>query len=305
MIEAVSYQKEVRHVDVKKINLSRNSYVIDIYNPDLKELYLVSNLTKVFMSDLKTCLDTRGIPRVEKRDNYLIVVFRAIADGRTTPFGLIIGSNFILVIHTKQIKQITPLVKEVDVKLFKFGKEAILHKIFYDVIKDFEDSLEKLEDEIDVLDKNILKIPSQNLVNQLFTLKRTSVYYRKAIYRNRDVLVLLQNMETKFIKKKNDFGPLAIESMQIMDIEELLKDRLSNLLEVHLSNTSNKLNETMKSFTVIASLLLLPLLISGIYGMNFKFIPLAENYNGFYIIIGIMILSVFITYSFYKLRRWA
>jgi len=305
VIEAVSYQKEVRHVDVKKINLSRNSYVIDIYNPDLKELYFISNLTKVFMSDLKTCLDTRGIPRVEKRDNYLVVVFRAIADGRTTPFGIIIGNNFILIIHAKQIKQITPLIKEIDVKLFKSGKEAILHKIFSDVIKDFENSLEKLEDEVDILDKNILKIPNQNLINQLFTLKRTSVYYRKAIYRNRDVLVLLQNMETKFIKKKDDFGPLAIESMQIMDIEELLKDRLSNLLEVHLSNTSNKLNEIMKSFTVIASLLLLPLLISGIYGMNFRFIPLAENPNGFYIITGVMVLSAVITYAFYKIRKWA
>ena len=306
MIEAITYKKGVRHVDLSNINLSKNSYLIYLHNPDMNEIKSVSDLTKVYMSDIKKCLDRGGIPRVEARDNYLLIIFRAVhvEGNKTTPFGVALGKKFIVLVHADEIKPINNLVKDVDIKLFSRGGEEIVYKIFSDAMRDFSGNLEKCEESVDDLEKNVLKLQEQILMNKMFSIKKSLVYYRKALLRNRDVLSSLQNVQPQFIKKKGLFNPLLVESMQLIDFEELIKDRLTALLEINVFNASNRLNEIIKSFTVIASILLMPLLISGIYGMNFKILPLADHPYGFYIILGAMLGSVVLTYLFFKLRKW-
>jgi magnesium transporter len=60
----------------------------------------------------------------------------------------------------------------------------------------------------------------------------------------------------------------------------------------------------MRSFTVLASVLLLPMLISGIWGMNFAKIPFYNDPNGFFIPLIFMFFSIVLLFIFFRYKKW-
>ena len=90
----------------------------------------------------------------------------------------------------------------------------------------------------------------------------------------------------------------------ITDLIEDQRETISSILEVHLSVTSNKLNEIMKILTVMTTILMPLTLIASIYGMNFKYMPELEWRYGYFIILGVMLLVLIIITTFLKKKKW-
>ncbi|HLC37646.1 MAG TPA: CorA family divalent cation transporter, partial [Candidatus Nanoarchaeia archaeon] len=93
------------------------------------------------------------------------------------------------------------------------------------------------------------------------------------------------------------------EITQLIDENALYHERLTGIVDAYLTKQSNDLNEVMKSFTVIASLILLPTLIAGTYGMNL-ILPLRAHPQGFWILLGVMALAVTLMFLFFKKKSW-
>ena len=94
----------------------------------------------------------------------------------------------------------------------------------------------------------------------------------------------------------------------MIDTEGTYRDILTGTLDVYLSSVSNNLNKVMKTLTIGASFILIPTLISGIYGMNFQYVPemhtaLGQRF-GYYFALGFMVLSVVVSYLFFKKKGW-
>jgi len=87
------------------------------------------------------------------------------------------------------------------------------------------------------------------------------------------------------------------------------RDILTGTLDIYLSSISNNLNQVMKTLTIVASFVLIPTLISGIYGMNFSN---ASPYNmpelfwkyGYFFALGLMLASMILTYVFFRKKGW-
>jgi magnesium transporter len=77
-----------------------------------------------------------------------------------------------------------------------------------------------------------------------------------------------------------------------------------SLMEMYMSNISNKMNEVMKVLTIMASIFIPLTFIVGVYGMNFEYIPELKYHNGYFYIWGLMI-AIFIGLLFYfKKKGW-
>ena len=82
---------------------------------------------------------------------------------------------------------------------------------------------------------------------------------------------------------------------------------LTTNLEIYLGTISNNMNEVMKKLTVYASFVLVPTLISGIYGMNFDLMPEIGWKYGYLFALGTMVVSIIAMYHFFKKKgtQWA
>ena len=90
----------------------------------------------------------------------------------------------------------------------------------------------------------------------------------------------------------------------VTDIVEDLRETISSILEVHLSVTSNKLNEVMKVLTGISTVLLPLTLIASIYGMNFYFMPELTWKYGYFFTLGFMALILVFTLFYLRKKKW-
>ena len=168
----------------------------------------------------------------------------------------------------------------------------LLKDILNKIIKNFSDNIDKLEEEVNYQEDVTFDEKVNNDPKPIFKLKKELIYLKKALNSNKEVISKMENMED-----------INIELNQMIDIENTLSSRITAIMEMYMSFTSNKLNETMKSFTVIASLLLLPMLISGIYGMN-VILPMQNTEGSFFIILGIMLIFMVSMLIYFKFRKW-
>src|SRR5438034_3458574 len=93
--------------------------------------------------------------------------------------------------------------------------------------------------------------------------------------------------------------------VRIADDVMIFQDRITGMLDAHLSNVSNRLNEVMKVLTVVSTTLMPLTLLSGVYGMN---VPLPHFPGGeplqFWWIFGIMVVTIVVMLAMFRRKRW-
>ena len=92
--------------------------------------------------------------------------------------------------------------------------------------------------------------------------------------------------------------------IQISDSMEVSREILTGMIEMYLSSLSNKLNEVMKVLTVIATIFMPLTFITGIFGMNFKYIPGLERFWGFPVALLIMTIVALFMVRYFQRNRW-
>jgi Mg2+ and Co2+ transporter CorA len=111
----------------------------------------------------------------------------------------------------------------------------------------------------------------------------------------------------KYIQSVQD-GEIGLEnadhSLRLLDMVETLRDLLNNTFDVYLSSVANRTNQVMKVLTVLSTIALPALVISGIYGMNLKDLPFLESNHGTEIIVGAMIASTGVVLWMLKRFGW-
>jgi magnesium transporter len=169
----------------------------------------------------------------------------------------------------------------------------------YDVIS----SLEARADKIEI---SILRSPRQEQLDDLIHLRRQVYKIRKYLNPLRYIGDSLISNENKIIDEDNIgyFKNLSSKIEKLMlSLESLVQD-LALVREAFESEISNKTNELMKIFTLIASVFLPLNLITSMYGTNFKNIPFVNLEHGYYYMTAFMILiSLGLLYLFKK-KRW-
>lgn len=294
--------------NIEKIHFLKRTVWIDCMNPSKEEIRAIFKKTGISPDDIKDCLDQSEKPRLQRDQKYFFFIIgvpvRKNGDQiSTSPLGIFVGRRFLLTVHKFKIKALNDFVKNEDslVPIFKQGQERVIYNMLMAIFKDYFVIIEEFEQNLEKIEDKVVKASDKTL-HDLMGAKKTLLYTRRTLRDNQEVVGALK--ESTLIKKRELLYDLYVECVQQVDMVELFRDRLTGALEIYFSSVSNKLNEIMKYFTVIASLILLPTLISGIYGMNFRLLPLKEHMYGFWIMLGIMLLSMTIMFLFFKRKKW-
>jgi hypothetical protein len=111
--------------------------------------------------------------------------------------------------------------------------------------------------------------------------------------------------ETALAKKDNNVNPSLLSPKPFLDKQiEYDMGTLHSASDFYFSAQAHKMNEIMKTLTII-SVVFIPLtFIVGVYGMNFKHMPELEYEYGYYTVVGLMIFIVLAMIYYFKRRRW-
>lgn len=180
--------------------------------------------------------------------------------------------------------------------------DAIMEN-FYITIENEEDKIEGLIDLTkESADPIILEKIEKHRDNFNF-LKRSIIPLRDSLY---DIKSIKDDNVFNVIEVENFtfFARLHQKSLELLEQIESDMGSLESASNFYFSAQTHKMNEIMKTLTVVSAIFIPLTFIVGVYGMNFKYMPELEYKNGYYTIVGIMFLIVFGMLFYFKKRRW-
>jgi magnesium transporter len=83
-----------------------------------------------------------------------------------------------------------------------------------------------------------------------------------------------------------------------------MRDILTGLQEIHISEMSMKMNKVMQFLTIITAVFVPITFLAGIYGMNFQNIPELQHKNGYFILIGVMAVVTAAMLMYFRRKKW-
>ncbi len=259
------------------------------------------------------------VPKVDDWEQYLYIAMNAISftsgedDIESIELDVFLGDNYIVTHHDLPIQaldRVWDMCKK-DSRHFKRGADHVLYKLTDELIVDYMQVVENLDEEIELVEGEVLGNPSTEMVQKIFTLKRATLHLRRVLSPLREVLNKLARDDYAVIDAKDRvyFRDVYDHLVRLHDISESLRDLVGGVLDTYLSVINNRMNEIMKTLTLITTLFMPISFVVGFYGMNFfqptseKLIPWTSNFA--FIVMMIVVLGTPITmFTWMRFRKW-
>lgn len=288
---------------------------VDLAAPSIPEGIVLSDTFRFHPLSVEDAMAAVQYPKVEAYDGYLYVVLHGIdfhaGDHRfaTHDVDFFIGANYLVTVHDGHSASINDLRDHVtrNPKILGEGPVSLFHRIVDSMVDHYRPEIEKLEDRLDDLEKRIFGAPDPKLVRRILGEKREVAALRRIVTPQRDVLARLARREFVDISTEMSFRFRDIYDhlVRIADDSMMFQDRITGMLDAHLTNVSNRLNAVMKVLTVLATIVGPPTLVAGIWGMN---VPLPQFPGGpaaqFWWVCGLMLAMVIGMLAAFRRNRW-
>lgn len=247
--------------------------------PSATELELLGERLDLHPLALEDVMNGGQRPKAERYETNLAVTLgipvKNADDGVSVhQLFLFMGPQFVLSIMTDGID---PFV-EVRRRLKERGGRAMSEPddLLYGLIDAAVDHafpvLDAVGDDIEAVEEAILDKPGPDTLESLHGIKRELIILRRHLWPTREVVNQILRDHADLFTKETLLWMRDVydHTVQIMDLVESYRDITASLLDVYLSSMSNRLNESMRRLTVIATIFMPLTFIVGIYGMNFE-----------------------------------
>ena len=301
---------------------------VDLAAPSIPETLLLSDTFGFHPLSVEDATSAIQYPKAEAYDGYLYVILHGIDyhAGKRSPqdagragepergFGthdvdFFLGTNYLVTVHDGHSRAITELREHAtrNPALMAHGPVQLFHRIVDDMVDGYRPEVDRLEERLDDLEQAIFGDPAPGLSRRILDTKRDVASLRRVIAPQRDVVARLARREFVDISTEMSFRFRDVYDhlVRIADDALIFQDRLTGILDAHLSNVSNQLNEVMKVLAVVSTIFMPLMLLTGIYGMN---VPLPRFPGGdglqFWWLSGISVAVIVLMLTMFRRRRW-
>jgi len=287
---------------------------LDIGAPDEDDYALLEDVFKFHQLTIEDLRHRNQRPKLEEYSGYtFVVLFTAEWDSVNLAFlehHIYLGRHFLVTVHAEPAPGLDALRDRVG-KSPDLTKEdpAFLTYLVIDSIVDGNFSmLEQLDETIDQLQDDIVEKADKSVLTVIYKLKHDISQLRRYLAAQRD---LFQRLVTHSIDLHgNDmtvyWRDVYDHIVRQYETVDSLRDLLTGAMDVYLSTVSNRLNTTMKTLTIIASLFLPLTWLTGFYGMNFAYLTqvLEPPFWAFWVAVGTMLGSLVVQVFLFRRRGW-
>lgn len=302
-------QREVPYVKLPIKNELETSMlnVVGISDEDaINRIGIHYNLNNLLLEDV---MDTLQRPKVDEYEDHLFGVFKMLYLDTTKQIKI---EHVSLILLDKQVL----IFQETDDDVFNGVRERIINKygrirsrgadyLFFALLDAIVDNyyvaLDDVREELESLEEEVYENPTKDTARKIQTLKKEILRIRKWVFPVKEIVNRLLTTEHQLIQEdtKLFLRDTFDHCTEINEDIVLYREMVTSLMEMYMTNMSNKMNEVMKVLTVIASIFIPLTFIAGIYGMNFTNMPELNSPYGYplvwasFFIIGLGLLIYF------------
>lgn len=218
---------------------------------------------------------------------------------------IFLGRHFIITVTKQKINELRT-VKPVLLREKTNSPDRFLYHLVDLVTDNYFHVADRIEARIEQLEEDILIHTRKSHLNEIIGLRSEILWLKKTLGPQRDVIAALTRKEMELIdgELKHYFGDIHENAVKIAETFDTYRDLMANLREAYQSSLANRANEIMRIFTAITTIFMPLTVITGIYGMNFDYMPELKLRYGYFIVLGIMLLVGLSMYWIFRKKNW-
>ena len=290
----------------------RNLLWLDIEGPTETEINLLRREFTFHELALEDALTRAQRPKVDDYNGCYFIVFYTASTGSdllvdTHEVHVFWGANFLVTLHDQPVSEI-----ETAIARWSVSNDRRLHGVAFQAYTLFDSVVDGYFPVMDAVADGIEKIEArvfegkQDLVRDVFRVRKNLIDARRRIGPTRDVLNELIRRDVpvfpeELIPYLSDVYDHAIRALDALDVN---RELLASAMESHLSAVSNQLNTTMRTMTALTIGLMVPTLVAGVYGMNYRLQPDNDFAYGFHVAVGIMAILMIVVLLVFRRVGW-
>lgn len=293
---------------IKQVD-AESAPILVYINPDENQKQELISRHKLDEHTLNSALDPEELSRMEFEPDHLAIILNRPKNYsghdkllfKVASMGLFLFKTQLIVVISEDI----PLFTGKKFRRVNDVKDVAL-KLIYNSIYHYIEHLKIINMITDEIERKLSESMENKYLLNLFTLEKSLVYYYNAINSNGFVFSRMRNSAEKIgfsVEETEMLDDIIIENGQCLKQAEIYSNILAGMMDARSSLVSNNLNQLMKTLNLITIGIMVPTLVVSAFSMNVS-IPLQKHAYAFWIIMGLAVLSVLVTYKYWRFKKW-
>lgn len=255
-------------------------------------------------------------PKLEEYPNYLFFSVRSALPDEDNinlleqeQISFILGKHYLISFQEKSSDHFITVRDRIEKKRGKIrvkGPDFLLFRMLEAIIDNYFEVLENITETIERLETNLLR-ESNSLTLKLIELqKRKLIELRKIVMPLKEVTSQLEKANNTYIEKENHyyFTDLKENCLTVLEEIDVNKQVLDGLTNLYYAIQGQKMNEIMKTLTIVSAIFIPLTFIVGVYGMNFENMPELRYKYGYYTIVALMFIIAIVLVIYFRKIGW-
>lgn len=286
-------------IEIKKIE---SNCWIDMKNPTIEEMQLISKKTKIDLDLFTTVIDDEEVSRIEEhKDVKLIVVnypyittTEAKNKYNTLPLGIIVSNDYLITISIKKADFLNSFRNNSVKDFFVYKKTRFILQILYSISTKYLKCLREINKEITHKEKTLYHSTGNKELINLLNIEKSLVYFITSLKGNDVVLEKLArgNILNMYEEDTDLLEDAIIENKQGIEMANIYREILTSTTDTYATIISNNLNVIMKFLAGITIVFSIPTMIASFLGMN---VPLGSVGQNDFSFVWLVVFSILIS----------
>jgi magnesium transporter len=304
------------HVDVEKVSdlLATDSLVwLDVTDPQPEDVAMLQSELGLHPLGLEEMTYSHPRPKcLEFRESYVLVMYAVGRDSAKQlalrEVTIFVGRNFLVTAHRGPFPEIDECIKR-----WRDGSgipveniAAPLYSLLDTLVDGYFPLVDSMAEQYEEMEDRIFEGNGSSHGSELFERKKEMLTLRRILSAERDALNQLLRQDIRIFPEGAIvyYQSVYDHLVRLVETVDTYRDLLSSAMDMHLSVISNRMNQVMKTLTVVSTILMSASLIAGIYGMNFQTMPELHWRYGYFGALGLMGFVAFLLYLVFRRLKW-
>jgi len=264
-------------------------------------------------------LQESHIPKLDDWGDYLYLAIHAIRyDALSDPslttheFDAFLGADYLVTHHDDPLPDVDRVWDRADRddRYIASGADHLYYALADEIIFGYLRGVEAVDVTIESFEDAVFERPTPAVLEQVFSLKRGLLQLRRIVGPQREVFNKLARDDLRVIDKRDRvyFRDVYDHLVRLHDINESMRDQVTGVLEIYLGVINNRMNEIMKTLTLITTVFLPISFLVSFFGMNYFAAPVLfgqwTSLPSFAATMLILALTPLAFYIWFRRRAW-
>lgn len=285
---------------------------VDVEGASVDEITKTAHDFKLHQLAVETILEGGERPRIMDFDEYSFIVLQpttsAVEDPEFGELYAVLSKKYVLTFHKSFLREIEELRKAISSgsKAAAQGPDFLFYSILSRTLESYYNLSDNFEAKLEMLEETISQPSPESILSRMMTVRRNVLATRRVLSYTREVVATMLREDFYDLNDEDEryYRDAHFQLSHLLESVETNREFLSDLRDSYMSAVSLSLNEVMKKLTMVGTVALPLLVVSGIYGMNLQGLPGSDSsIGGLFAILAMVLFSVVLG-VYFRVRRW-